>query len=302
MTAISVTGVSVLDNPCSFTEPFKFQITFECLSEIQEPLEWKLTYVGSAENDKYDQLLDSVLVGPVQVGTNAFVFTAPPPDPALVPRDDLLEVTVVLLTCSYREKEFIRIGYYVNITYDGELETQVKTVIATDDDQAEFFDDVMQDEEGGEGEAEDGVEGAEGGDDEAGSEGNAAAAASDADASMATGESKEPPAGDAGEGQGETAAVTGEGTGEAGKAGEGAGVRTRTYEVKVLPANVDFSLLRRELIADEPRVTRFPHDWDTDRSALQAQQEAALLDGNSNSVHNTHSLIGDDSNQSMEMN
>lgn len=26
-------------------------------------------------------------------------------------------MTVVLLTCSYREKEFIRIGYYVNIEY-----------------------------------------------------------------------------------------------------------------------------------------------------------------------------------------
>ena len=40
---------------------------------------------------------------------------ADPPDPAHIPK--LLGVTVVLLTCSYREKEFIRIGYYVNIEY-----------------------------------------------------------------------------------------------------------------------------------------------------------------------------------------
>lgn len=37
-------------------------------------LEWKLTYVGSAESEKYDQVLDSVLVGPVAAGQFRFVF------------------------------------------------------------------------------------------------------------------------------------------------------------------------------------------------------------------------------------
>jgi len=37
-------------------------------------LEWKLIYVGSAESEKYDQVLDSVLVGPVYPGQYRFVF------------------------------------------------------------------------------------------------------------------------------------------------------------------------------------------------------------------------------------
>lgn len=37
-------------------------------------LEWKLIYVGSAESEKYDQVLDSVLVGPVYPGSYRFVF------------------------------------------------------------------------------------------------------------------------------------------------------------------------------------------------------------------------------------
>lgn len=37
-------------------------------------LEWKITYVGSAESEKYDQVLDSVLVGPVAPGQYRFVF------------------------------------------------------------------------------------------------------------------------------------------------------------------------------------------------------------------------------------
>jgi histone chaperone ASF1 len=41
---------------------------------IRTDLEWKLTYVGSAEDEKYDQVLDSVLVGPVVAGSYRFVF------------------------------------------------------------------------------------------------------------------------------------------------------------------------------------------------------------------------------------
>lgn len=37
-------------------------------------LEWKLIYVGSAEDETYDQLLESVLVGPVNVGNYRFVL------------------------------------------------------------------------------------------------------------------------------------------------------------------------------------------------------------------------------------
>lgn len=37
-------------------------------------LEWKIIYVGSAESDVHDQVLDSVLVGPVPIGRHTFVF------------------------------------------------------------------------------------------------------------------------------------------------------------------------------------------------------------------------------------
>jgi histone chaperone ASF1 len=35
-----------------------------------------------------------------------------------LPEDDIFGVTVILLICSYRNQEFIRIGYYVNNEYD----------------------------------------------------------------------------------------------------------------------------------------------------------------------------------------
>ncbi len=43
-------------------------------SPLSQDIEWKITYVGAAEDERYDQVLDTVLVGPVPVGCNKFVF------------------------------------------------------------------------------------------------------------------------------------------------------------------------------------------------------------------------------------
>jgi histone chaperone ASF1 len=60
-------------------------------------------------------------VGPVPAGVNAFEFSAPAPQRHLLPstsNEDVLGVTVIILTASYREKEFVRVGYYVNTYYE----------------------------------------------------------------------------------------------------------------------------------------------------------------------------------------
>lgn len=35
MSCVNVTNVSVLDNPSQFTNPFQFEITFECLAKLE---------------------------------------------------------------------------------------------------------------------------------------------------------------------------------------------------------------------------------------------------------------------------
>ncbi|MBN3289632.1 ASF1A protein, partial [Polypterus senegalus] len=117
MAKVQVNNVVVLDNPSHFFNPFQFEITFECIEDLPEDLEWKIIYVGSAESEEYDQVLDSVLVGPVPAGRHMFVFQADAPNPGLIPDADAVGVTVVLITCTYRGQEFIRVGYYVNNEY-----------------------------------------------------------------------------------------------------------------------------------------------------------------------------------------
>jgi len=114
MALVNVINMLVLNNPTQFTSPFAFEITFECLQELDDDLEWRIFYVGNVESSQ-DLLLDEILVGPVPVGTNKFILSCDAPDYTMV--KEILGVTVVLVTCSYRDREFIRVGYYVNNEY-----------------------------------------------------------------------------------------------------------------------------------------------------------------------------------------
>ena len=103
-------SLQVLNNPAMFTSAMQFEITFECIAPLKEglsphllevpaltclsppDLEWKMIYVGSADDDSFDQVtalarpcpvlitvyvsqeLESVLVGPVEMGVNRFLF------------------------------------------------------------------------------------------------------------------------------------------------------------------------------------------------------------------------------------
>lgn len=51
---------------------------------------------------------------------NKFIFEADSPNTTRIPETDVLGVTVILLTCAYDGREFVRVGYYVNNEYDSE--------------------------------------------------------------------------------------------------------------------------------------------------------------------------------------
>ncbi|KTW28774.1 hypothetical protein T552_01404 [Pneumocystis carinii B80] len=121
MSIVNILSIDILNNPAPFLSPYEFEITFECLESLENDLEWKLTYVGSATSTLHDQELDSLLVGPIPIGINKFLFQADPPTAELIPKKDILGVTVILLTCAYDSREFVRVGYYVNNELPGVL-------------------------------------------------------------------------------------------------------------------------------------------------------------------------------------
>jgi histone chaperone ASF1 len=51
---------------------------------------------------------------------NSFEFEGSPPDPSKIPTEDVLGVAALILTGSYNDQEFVRVGYYQNTEYDNE--------------------------------------------------------------------------------------------------------------------------------------------------------------------------------------
>ncbi|KAJ2790275.1 Histone chaperone asf1, partial [Coemansia guatemalensis] len=123
MSLVRILNVNILQPKAPFLAPYKFEITFECISPLDDDLEFKLVYVGSPKTKALDQVLDSLLVGPVPVGINKFIFEADAPVASKIPKEDLVGLTIILLTCLYKGRMFERIGYYVDNAYTDE-ETQ----------------------------------------------------------------------------------------------------------------------------------------------------------------------------------
>ena len=109
-----------INNPAKFSDPYRFRVTFDCIAELEDDLEWKLIFVSSPGDEDLDQELDDCLVGPVPSGVNSFEFEGSPPDPAKIPPEDVLGVAALILTGSYNDQEFVRVGYYQNTEYDND--------------------------------------------------------------------------------------------------------------------------------------------------------------------------------------
>ncbi|CAE6427255.1 unnamed protein product [Rhizoctonia solani] len=142
MSIVTIRDVTFLNNPAKFQDPYYFKVTFECIAPLKEDLEWRVIFVASPDREELDQELDDCMVGPVPPGVNAFDFEANPPNPASIPKEDVLGVAAVILTGLYKDQdipkedvlgvaaviltglykdqEFVRVGYYQNTEYDTE--------------------------------------------------------------------------------------------------------------------------------------------------------------------------------------
>ena len=55
MAKVTISEVEPLQPECLFTDPFKFKIRFNCIEDLQDDLDWKIIYVGSANSNQHDQ-------------------------------------------------------------------------------------------------------------------------------------------------------------------------------------------------------------------------------------------------------
>ena len=121
MASINILNIIPKNITSKFTDPFSFEVIFEVLSELKKEIEWKMIYIGCAEDKKYDQILETIEIdGPFQLGSMKFEFVGDAPDISKIPESEILGVTAIILCCSYNNQEFFRCGYYLNNLYDND--------------------------------------------------------------------------------------------------------------------------------------------------------------------------------------
>ena len=55
MAKVTISECQVMEPECAFGDPFRFRIRFNCIENLQEDLDWKIIYVGSANSNEHDQ-------------------------------------------------------------------------------------------------------------------------------------------------------------------------------------------------------------------------------------------------------
>lgn len=115
-------NVMAMNPQTSFSKPFLFDIKFECFEDIEEEaLEWKVFEKDSPESDvprvRCIRTLDTVLLSRMPIGRHRFTLPVGTLPPSKILNENVVGATVLTLTCSYRNNEFFRIGYYVNNRY-----------------------------------------------------------------------------------------------------------------------------------------------------------------------------------------
>ena len=71
MAKVTISEVEPLQPECLFTDPFKFKIRFNCIEDLQDDLDWKIIYVGSANSNQHDQGNDFIPVEELKWGASS---------------------------------------------------------------------------------------------------------------------------------------------------------------------------------------------------------------------------------------
>uniref|UniRef100_A0AC35EYU0 Uncharacterized protein n=1 Tax=Panagrolaimus sp. PS1159 TaxID=55785 RepID=A0AC35EYU0_9BILA len=120
-----ISQIDFINNPANWKDSYKVQIEFEAHEELPKDAEWQLIYVGSPKDESYDQMLESVVVGPIKKGRHKFEFEADAPDDSKIPPENIQDITLLLLKCLYDGKMFSKIGWFVTNEYVDDEELQM---------------------------------------------------------------------------------------------------------------------------------------------------------------------------------
>jgi histone chaperone ASF1 len=116
---VTVDTVTVLNNPAGATDVMQFEVSYTTIGVFSEDLQFDVRYIVS-EDVRFDQVLESVAVGPIEPGSFRFVLQTNPPDWSLIPEEEKVVIALVRLECYYKRQIKATVGLFVNNTYADE--------------------------------------------------------------------------------------------------------------------------------------------------------------------------------------
>ena len=129
MPKIAVTNVLPKQECAPFESPFHFDINIEAECPLIYNLTFMVTYVGCAENPEHDQILEQIDIEIDKKGPLCFSIETACPNHTKIPGiENLLGLSVLILTAHYMDQEFFRCSYFVSNQYQGseaDLEHQI---------------------------------------------------------------------------------------------------------------------------------------------------------------------------------
>lgn len=120
VTMLDNQSIKSLDGSAPFTDYMRFCVDFECDTDLQHNVIWRVWYMNADETGDQQLYTESMAVSK---GTCMFTLKSPPPDLACIPTPDVIGPCVIKLTCTYADTEFFGIGYFCNITCSNEALT-----------------------------------------------------------------------------------------------------------------------------------------------------------------------------------
>ncbi|ORD93892.1 ASF1 [Enterospora canceri] len=109
-----------------YTDNLKFNIDLDVKNDIEDDIKVEVIYFGSYGSEEDEQVLVSAAVGPLKQGGLTFeIETEKPIELHKIPLKALFGLNTFLVSLTYKESEFARVGFVVNVTYPGVNENEL---------------------------------------------------------------------------------------------------------------------------------------------------------------------------------
>ncbi|WUR03110.1 histone chaperone ASF1 [Vairimorpha necatrix] len=126
------------------TDPLEFDLEMHCKEELEEGVVFTIIYTADVKNEFRDQILSETEIFPVPKGNIKFSLDADAPEIKLIPHDKLFGLTSIIIVGKYKDEQFIRIGYIVDVYYPGIANEHL---LYNDDSEEEIEEDEENEEE-----------------------------------------------------------------------------------------------------------------------------------------------------------